>query len=148
MHLSYVMQVLRLSCSTTGALTSSKCVTHWKMTSWMHKPFCVGALCGGKSLCFWWDVKAMITTLRTHSPLTSDTSREADQAHRHVPTKLWISVCVCVCVCVFVCPLSCVLVFLHALWVCGHTCVCMCVYSHQAVPACNRCSWLTNPPLS
>lgn len=62
--LSYVMQVLKQA----EALTSSKCaVTHWKMTSWMHKPFCVGALCSGKSLCFWSDVKAMITTLHnTH----------------------------------------------------------------------------------
>lgn len=40
LELRYVIHVLKPGGSTVWALTSSKCaVTHWRMTSWMHKPF-------------------------------------------------------------------------------------------------------------
>lgn len=103
------------------------------MTSWMHKPFCAGALCSGKSLSFWWEAKAVHNTRLWPQPPPERQSNQKD-----------LFPCLTVCVCVYTCAGT-------SIWGCGHKCVCECICVCVCVPtkqSCNRCSWSTNPPLS
>lgn len=105
------------------------------MTSWMHKPFCVGAL--------------ESPTVSTQRSLWPQLLPEADQSHKHVLTNLWICACACfsvyICLCVYMlllepltlCPwvsYICVGVWTH---VCTYVCVCVqayvCLCSNQVV---------------